>query len=81
MACRLGCVCGGLPVFLRLKFSGAGVSSLWGVRAGVRGGVFVGLGVPGSALPSSDSLILLSHFRLITSGSELINACGAFGVT
>lgn len=48
----------------RLRFSGAGVSSRCGVRAGVNGGVCVGLCEPGSGLPSSESFRLLVRFRV-----------------
>lgn len=60
--------CGGLPLLRRLRFSGAGVSSLCGVKAGVNGGVCVGLCEPaGSGLPSSESLRLLLRFLSVAS--------------
>lgn len=51
----------------KLRFSGAGVSSLCGVKAGVNGGVCVGLCEPGSGLPSSESLRLLVRFLSVAS--------------
>lgn len=68
--CRVVCCvcCGGLPLLRRLRFSGAGVSSLCGVKAGVNGGVCVGLCEPaGSGLPSSESLRLLVRFLSVAS--------------
>lgn len=50
----------------RLRFSGAGVSSLCGVNAGVNGGVCVGLWEPGSGLPSSESFRLFDRFRVVS---------------
>lgn len=49
----------------RLRFSGAGVSSRCGVKAGVNGGVCVGLCEPGSGLPSSESFRLLVRFLVV----------------
>jgi len=69
--CRVCCVCGGLPLLRRLRFSGAGVSSLCGVKAGVSGGVCVGLCEPGSGLPSSESFRLLVRFLTVTSDSGI----------
>jgi len=66
--CRLCCVSEGLPLLRRLRFSGAGVSSLCGVKAGVSGGVCVGLCEPGSGLPSSESFRLLVRFLASDSG-------------
>lgn len=53
------------------------MSSLCGVNAGVSGGVFLGLGVPGSALPSSESLMLSSFLLQNASASDLMMACDA----
>lgn len=69
--CKVCCVCGGLPLLRRLRFSGAGVSSLCGVKAGVSGGVCVGLCEPGSGLPSSESFRLLVCFLAVVSDSGI----------
>lgn len=55
----------------KLRFSGAGVSSLCGVKAGVSGGVCVGLCEPGSGLPSSESFRLLVRFLTVVSDSGI----------
>lgn len=65
-ACGVCCVCGGLPLLRKLRFSGAGVLSLCGVSAGVRGGVCVGLEEPGSGLPSSESFRLFVRILAIS---------------
>lgn len=67
--CKVCCVCGGVPLLRKLRFSGAGVSSLCGVKAGVSGGVCVGLCEPGSGLPSSESFRLLVRFLVVVSDS------------